>query len=505
MATPFRRILVAEAPHREGDAGPAKRVPAVFGVLPWSQGQSWLGVFVTAAFAFEPVPARDDGRPAMQPRDPSPPRAGPPDEASPRPDDFVPLRERVDVALVGGPDFVPLPSGRVDARKMSLALAGRSIAFLAEPPHPGKFALKPPVTRHLGDARPFDPRPRAGHDGAAAGFRHDEDFDMSAYQSAPPELQFEVPPEALPAVELEGVLAPGDRLVLAPPLEPRLLLEYAESGGEIIPVPLFLDRLLIDVDQSLLEVCWRGHAEVVPPADRDVDRLIVAWAAPAEWRRDDAAPWRRALRDLPRGTFGNAWERDDAVRGEAPPPLDEHELAMARHESWDFPEAPEPEMELERYATISAELAEQREPRADVLARNGVDDYAWSVEERAWAQKVATADDDPETEALRLRYGDALRDARARLGTDRERELSAAQWVELAARAQRGDPTRELGRVGLGLGAYLRLDESWKARAAADPALAEELDQLRAEIDARLEKEPLENPFDDEDDEEDAS
>ena len=39
---------------------------------------------------------------------------------------------------------------------------------------------------------------------------------------------------------------------------------------------------------------------------------------------------------------------------------------------------------------IAAELAEQRWPRQEVLAKHGVNEYAWGIEERAWAQRLAS-------------------------------------------------------------------------------------------------------------------
>ena len=49
---PFRRILVCEAPYRAHERERGRRIPCEVGVLPWTQGRPWLGVFVRTAWSF---------------------------------------------------------------------------------------------------------------------------------------------------------------------------------------------------------------------------------------------------------------------------------------------------------------------------------------------------------------------------------------------------------------------------------------------------------------------
>lgn len=490
----MRRILVAASPHRDRDALRGTPVPCAVGVLPWSAATSRLTVVVRAAWGLDPLAdAPLSGAPIDAPRL----HAGPVDPAHPRADDFVPLRPVIDAFLVGSLDIIPSPGGRLEPRHVALRRGKGGATIVVEPSAPGRTALRPPSTRRLGGAGPFDPGPRNVVDRSAEGWVHQPGIEWSEYQAAPPELQLDPDDDA--DLTVSGLDPSGREITLAPPLEPRIIVDYAGAGQGAAVLPLFVDGLVVDAGGAL-EVSWRGHVEVQPPAHRDVDRLILVWATPAAWRDDPAAALGEGLRELPHGTFSWAWEREDALKGEPPPPLDEHELTMARYESWDYPDAPQPRMEIERFAAISAELGEQREPRGDVLKRHDVDDYAWSVEERAWAQALSGEPEDPAADARRAAYARELRAARAKLATPREEQMTREEWVELSSRVESGNPQEELARAGLGLGGYLRLDEAWRARAEADPELARTLEELRRDADRRFADAPLPDPFPDEDD-----
>ena len=53
LPTPFRRILVAEAPVRTPGERRAKPLPCKVAVLPWSVERSWLSIIVVASFRFD--------------------------------------------------------------------------------------------------------------------------------------------------------------------------------------------------------------------------------------------------------------------------------------------------------------------------------------------------------------------------------------------------------------------------------------------------------------------
>ena len=131
---------------------------------------------------------------------------------------------------------------------------------------------------------------------------------------------------------------------------------------------MIIDMIVaVDVDSSTVDVTWRGLVETTSEPHLDVERIVIGWAPPSRWQSDAAGAWDDCLRELPRGLFHWAVEREDVVEGEDPPELTEEELAMARYRTWGHPNAAEPELPPEEAAVIAAELAEQRWPRAAVL------------------------------------------------------------------------------------------------------------------------------------------
>jgi hypothetical protein len=485
-STPFRRILVAEAPVRRRDPATgitrARPLPCRIAVLPWVVDRSWLSVIVGATFRFDPASAR---RPV--PLEPAPPRpfhAGASSAGAPRVDDFVPMRLLVDLAVTGHVDVPALPSGTVAPRRLRVGLGERDLDVLVKPPQPGRVALRPPHTQTTA-GRPLDLRPQACHDGSRHGYVHEAEFDLSVYQASVPELRWEL--DAVTGIHLAGFGAdPEAALTLAlPALAPRALVDYAQAGVQQGDVRLFLDGIAVDVDASSVDVTWRGLVETTARPHLDVERIVVGWAPPARWEEDAKSAWDDCLRELPRGHFQWATERKDVVHGEDPPALSEEELAMARYETWGHANAADPELPPEQAAAIAAELAEQRWPRAEVLSRHGIDEYAWGIEERAWAQRAAAVRDDP-AGGPSADYALALRRASDALATPREAEITPAQYVALAARLGGGDPAPALAAAGLGLGGYLRVERRFRAQAAADRGFAAELSRLRADEEARL-------------------
>lgn len=477
--TPARwsRILVAEAPVRSPGARRARLLPCRVGVLPWVVGRCWLAIIVGGTFRFDPSNAE---RPL--PLEPVAPRsfhAGPSAPGAPRVDDFVPMRLAVDLTLAGHVEILPLPSGAIAPRRAEIGLGERRTAFFVRAEGAGKVPLRPPYTQTT-HGRALDLGPQPCHDGSTHHFRHADDFDLLAYQAAIPELRYEL--DEVTAIRVAGLSAdPEEALDVAlPELAPRALVDYAQAGVRRGDVRLFLDGIEVDVDLGTVDVTWRGIVETTAAPHRDVDRVLIGWAPPARWDADAAGAWGEALRELPRGRFRWAVEREDARRGEAPPPLGEEELTMARYETWGHPDAAEPELEPEQAAAIAAELAEQRWPRAEVLERHKIDEYAWGIEERAWAQRLASVREDA-SGGPSAEFAAAFQRATDALATPREAEVTAAQYVALAAGMTRGDPTRVLSEAGLGLSAFGRIDRRFRAMAGADPAFAAELARLRAD------------------------
>lgn len=507
IPTPFRRILVAEAPVRPPGERRARPVPCNVAVLPWSIERSWLTILVVASFRFDPA---SGARPI--PLEPAPPRAlfapAPPgegaspevaaaepaldetmdhlpsnDEAPVKIDDFVPARPLVDLTLSGHVEIRGAGARGAVTRRAEIGLGEQRVAFVVRADGPGKIPLRPPFTQ-LAVGRPLDLRPQPCHDGAAHHFRHGEDLDMTVYQAAIPELRCEV--ESVTGIFVAG-LWPDPEAALEielPQLAPRALVDYAQPRVNRGDVRMFLDGVAIDVDRATVDVTYRGIVETTPEPHLDVDRILIGWAPPSRWAADAEGAWDDNLRELPRGLFHWATERDDVLEGREPPALTEEELALARYRTWGHPNAAEPELPPEEAAVISAELAEQRWPRAEVLARHGVEEYAWGIEERAWAQRLASVREHPDG-GPSADFARAYRKASDALATPREAQMSPAEYIEIQGAMSRGDPLRVLAGEGLGLAAFGRIDRRFRAQAAADRAFAAELDRLRAEEAAR--------------------
>lgn len=418
IPTPFRRILVAEAPVRTPGVRRARRLPCKVAVLPWSVERTWLSIIVVATFRFDPGSAV---RPL--PLEPAPPRdlqvGSPPgaqaaeggssldavehtvdqwpesDAAPARIDDFVPMRPLVDLTLSGHVEIRgdSRPS-RLVTRRAEIGLGERRVSFVVRADAPGKIPLRPPYTQ-LAIGRPIDLRPQPCHDGAAHRFHHAEDFDLIAYQAASPEMRHEV--ESVTGLYAAGLWPDPEAAfeIELPQLAPRALVEYAQPRVRRGDVRFFLDGVAVDVDRSMVDVTWRGIVETTPEPHLDVDRIVLGWAPPSRWQADPAGAWDECLRELPRGVFHWAVEREDVLEGKDPPALTEEELTLARYRTWGHPNAAEPDLPPEEAAVIAAELAEKRRPRREVLASHGIDEYTWGIEERAWAQRLASVREDP--------------------------------------------------------------------------------------------------------------
>ncbi|MFT3764215.1 MAG: hypothetical protein QM820_01645 [Minicystis sp.] len=148
---------------------------------------------------------------------------------------------------------------------------------------------------------------------------------------------------------------------------------------------------------------------------------------------------------------------------------------------------PEPALSLDDYARTSAELAEKREPRAEVLGRRGLDEATWAVEERAWLEAMAqraTAGDG----TLAAEYGEKFVAAQDALAEPHEAARTHADWAEITAAIEvSADLTKELENRGIRLSEWMRLDRRVQRAASEDEAVAEEIDTLLDAARARAE------------------
>jgi hypothetical protein len=131
-------------------------------------------------------------------------------------------------------------------------------------------------------------------------------------------------------------------------------------------------------------------------------------------------------------------------------------------------------LSLERFAQIKVELREGTEARSTVLGRHGMDEIAWSVEERRRAEELeADARAGKQDRVLALHA--ALRAAGERAAGEAE-ALPLEDYVALrAALEESEDPAAILAERGIEAAAFRRLHRALTRRALADPTFERSL------------------------------
>lgn len=377
--------------------------------------------------------------------------------------DLAPHKPRCDVQLVGEAAGDADAAGRLAAFVRVGAWSRRLFARSSAP------APRLPLARRYlvgEDGRPAPPcGPLALEAGALERAHFPEDFSFDELQAADP-LQQRAHVEPGEPVEVTGV--GGDLSFSIPARWPRVLAEWKGSAppAELV---LALDTVWIDARTRRLALVWRGVLAL--PFYGSVERLYVH----VDDARDPAG-WDRILRRAARGDLCFAMTRE--LRTAEPTTEEERDaLAEAR---WDLAlqdRAPEPLLPLERYAAISAELAEGREPRAVVLERHGFAEPSWLVEERGWLEALAEGAEDGDA-TLAADYSEAFVKAQDALAGPEEELRGLPEWAEIAAALESTeDPAKELEARRLRLSEWLRLERRVRARGAADPAFAERAEE----------------------------
>lgn len=464
----------------EREGAPLPRV----GVVRWLDPEPTLTVVVKVTFSFAPARVGLSGvaviAPEQEPLSLGVPAPDAPDEAI-YPHDLIPRKGAADVILAGSA-FAEPPSARIHG---SLAVGQVSRSFVVHaasasariPLQAG--GVRPPrseAATRVGAAR-RSARPRLDGDRCPdEGPRiHDAGFSYFAYNVAPPEqVSGWIAPDAV--VELEGLSPDGARRFQLPGLAPVVLVDA--RGDLAAEVELACDTLWIDTDRELAVLVWRGHVEVSSPRAPEVERILVALephAAPA--------PAGEVRRKAARGRVSMAAEEEELSHGPVTE-AEEDRLMIARYELWGSARAPDPQMPLGDYARISAELAEQREPRADTLRRHGLTEDAWVVEERAWLEAMAASASRGDATTV-VAYGQlyvAAQDALAAPGEER-RTLEDFAALKVALRGA-DDAAAVLAGWPVTLPAWMRLERRWTAAAKADPRVAEALERAIARLEA---------------------
>jgi hypothetical protein len=494
----FRRTFSHRSgePGEEGTgAGRPLRVPV--GVVAWNAPAPSLTVIVKLTLTYGPG-CEVDGEATWAELTPAQaPLSGavlrePGSSGLAHPTDFVPRKSRADI-LVTGHAYAPLrPSTaglgatttRIDAG-FSVDELDREISLVAR----GLAEKIPLDADHLDDRGgtvAIDPvGPITSPSVVAPTQWHDETFDFSRYNAASPlQRPRSIAPDAL--IRLRH-LSPRaeERTILLPNLAPRVLWNARGFEG-LAEIEMDCDTLFLDTDRETCTLLFRGTVEVDSAAARMVSRLVVSIEHCARPRTADDL-----LRELPRGMFFYARWPEDAAPDAPPVPESSPELTMARYGTWGHPRGPDPAIPLDLYATISAELGEREEPRAETLKRHGLDEDDWTIEERAWSTTMAraSADDDG---ALLVEFAQLLVAAQEGLGTPRESERTLGDYARLLAAMEREDPARVLAAERMTLPVWMRLDRRLGGAARADAEVRAELDRLLAEERAQASSPALE-------------
>lgn len=494
-------IIVAQ-PRMEGEA----RLSV--GVLPWrhaaepeeGEDAQQLTLIAKAAFSYAaladgetPDPALIVAPPPLSVDVPSALPGAAPEELA-YPSDFV-LRKVMAEVLLTGHAHAEAPSRHIEA-SFAVGPCQRSFSAVSGAP-----ALRLPLCADYlrtpdgaGVVVPVGPLDRVPFLDVLPA-----DLDFAYHQSATIEQQLdEIPPGAV--IDLVGLSPRAPRVsVRLPDVRVRAVASFID--GEDRAIAMELDTLAIETDREMVTAVWRGAFSVSSSlAIGEIERVDV-WLDPAD------AP--RALtevrRDLLRGVFAYAAEPNgDGTALAELPDIPAEDLMAARYPLWD--QSPEPARSVEAYAQITAELMEEREPRAETLARHGLDETEWGLEERAWLEKMGA---DVGSGALAARVTELLIAAQDALAAPHEASRTIDDYVPVRAAVDRGADTHAaLALFEMSMPEWLRLDRRISAAAAADPELGRDIERrVREEpVDPRLLVDPDDDFESDEDeDEEDES
>ncbi|MFT3764723.1 MAG: DUF2169 domain-containing protein [Minicystis sp.] len=379
------RIVVVQPKSAVVSGAQAAPLPAV-GVVRWSDPEPTLTVIVKATFSFA-LPGAATLAPDQLPLSLGEGlREGDPEVDYPS--DFVPRKGAADV-LLSGHAYADVPSDAI-AGRLAVGPVERRFRGLAERP-----ALRIPLrgaqiagpsgekAARVGAARrPLRPVAEGDFSPDEGPRYHTETFNYFAYNTAPPDqLSDWIAPDA--TVELSGLSVRGPVRFALPGLSPKVLVDAL--GAQTAVVDLACDTLWIDVDQEIGVMVWRGHVSVSSPRAPEVDRILVA-LDPHDEPLDAYEFRRRAMRS--RLSFA---AEEDRLSQEPAGDDESDRLTIARYELWSHEAAPDPELSLAQYAQISAELASGHETRNETLERYYLDEDTWTVEERAWLERMASA------------------------------------------------------------------------------------------------------------------
>jgi hypothetical protein len=377
--------------------------------------------------------------------------------------DFVPRKRMRDLLLTGNA-FSKRPT---ELLRASVELGAASRAFVVEG---AKAAVRAPLNRAA--IRSKDGKSAAEPVGPSLTppllEEHPLGFDFIAYNTAPASQRIEVIQRGA-RLSLSGLSERAEALELKlPGVEPVLWIDTMEERG--IPISLECDTIWIDTDRELLVMVYRGLTEV---PSLEFDGVVQATLGLA---KEGVSPsFEDVQKDLERGVFEAAVELPDFDDDAGPPP----EASMfAKYEVWEKPI--EPSISLEKYALISAALAEEREPRKETLKAYGFDEDSFLMEERGWLTTMSEAamkgDSEPAT-----RYSELFVKAQDGLAGPNEGRETIEEYVAIKVELDDADDLmKALTDRKMTLAQWMRMDRRWTRWALDDRVLEAAIDRQEA-------------------------
>jgi hypothetical protein len=134
------------------------------------------------------------------------------------------------------------------------------------------------------------------------------------------------------------------------------------------------------------------------------------------------------------------------------------------------PEPAPPDLPIERFAAISAEIAEGRAPRAEVLRAHELTEPAWAAVERSWAAAIA---EDGANGSGALRRGHDGAYVAAVEGF--RGPITAAEYARILAGMPRGRANQVLDDLRIQRPALMPIIRVWTQKVAADAKLVDEV------------------------------
>lgn len=437
---------------------PEHEIEAPVGVLFWSCNGGMLTVITKITWTW-----MEDG--SLKPAEEQLPLRAP--------EDFIPGKVGTDVLLSGAAYAHGAPADRLAAEIRGPGFERKFLVVAATPASElplGSSGLYEPDGLNALDgvgALPHDDIPELP--------RHADMAELARYNVASP-AQRATRLRPLDEIELFGLTPAGRETIALPVLKPWVLAFRARINQASAMV---LDTMQIDTTSRQVVTTYRSRFDAkkyTPP---------VEWLG-LELNDSGGRPnWDAFSPELSRGRFFYASQRDHLDTAPRPDTGEQEHLDGIRMSSMGTERAPEPRLTLEKYAVLSAELAEKREPREEVLERNGFDEQTWLVEERGWLERMgdaAMAGDG----TLAARYGELYEEAMDKNAVPAEQEWSFHDYLGVLADLEiEENPLEYLEKRGLTMPAWMRIARRWSDECKTDPVARNVRDTFLAEARAK--------------------